>query len=293
MKTHMTKTVLITGASSGFGRLTAKKFQSEGWNVIATMRKPEKETELNQLPNVLVAKLDVTDRATIKSAISAGLEKFNRIDALINNAGYGTYGYLEEASDEEIERQMRTNFNGVIKTIQEVLPTMRTQKGGVIINITSLAGLIGVPMSSLYNASKFAVQGLSESLNYELSEFGISVKVVAPGAFKTSFAGSSVFTQGNPISCLASYREQFKTHFQAMIASPPKPIGYGDPQDVANLIFKCATRKTKTTNIVGKDAKIIWKIRNWMPSRLLFKMLKSAMLPFYKGEPKNKLSHLL
>src|ERR1700733_8166271 len=130
----MKKTVLITGASSGFGKETAKLFQKNGWNVIATMRSPEKETELTALPGVLVTKLDVTDNAAIKSAMAAGIEKFGTIDVLVNNAGYGALGALEASNEAQVRQQFEVNFFGLIAVTKAVLPLMREKRSGVVIN---------------------------------------------------------------------------------------------------------------------------------------------------------------
>jgi len=137
----MKKTILITGSSSGIGKATARFFQREGWNVIATMRSPEKETELSALPNVLVARLDVQDSASIAAAVSAGIERFGRIDVLLNNAGYGAYGLLEATPMEKIRRQFDVNVIGLLETTKAVLPHLRANKSGTIINISSIGGL--------------------------------------------------------------------------------------------------------------------------------------------------------
>src|ERR1700743_1347839 len=160
----MKNTVLITGASSGFGRETAKLFHSKGWNVIATMRSPEKETELTALPNVLVTKLDVTDSASIKSAIAAGTEKFGGIDVLVNNAGYGAMGPLEASTEAQVRNQFEVNFFGLVAVTKAVLPLMREKRSGVIINVSSVGGRVTFPFSSLYHATKFALEGLTESI---------------------------------------------------------------------------------------------------------------------------------
>ncbi|HZH96384.1 MAG TPA: SDR family oxidoreductase, partial [Flavisolibacter sp.] len=186
------KTVFITGASSGFGLETAKFFQKKGWNVIATMRTPENDSALSALPNVIVSKLDVVDKQSIGNAVATGIERFGCIDVLVNNAGYGTLGVLEAASDEEIIKQFDVNVFGVINVTKAILPVMRKNKSGVIINISSVGGRITFPYFSLYHATKFAVEGLTESLQYELSPLGIQVKLIEPGGYKTKFAGSSM-----------------------------------------------------------------------------------------------------
>ena len=187
----MIGTVLITGASSGIGKATARFFQAKGWNVIATMRSPEAETELTSLDRVLVTRLDVTDATSIDSAVAAGLAKFGHIDVLVNNAGYGAYGPLEAFSMERIRRQFDTNVIGLLAVTKAVLPHFRVRKTGTIVNISSIAGKVTFPLGTLYHGTKFAVEGLSESLHYELEPVGVKVKIVEPGAIKTDFIGRS------------------------------------------------------------------------------------------------------
>jgi len=181
----MKKTILITGASSGFGRETAKLFHSKGWNVIATMRSPEKETELSTLSDILISRLDVTDKLTIQSAVAAGIAKFGQIDVLVNNAGYGAMGALEAATEQEVRQQFEVNLFGLIEVTKAVLPAMRQEKSGIIINVSSVGGRVTFPFSSLYHATKFAVEGLSESLSQEVAPLGIKVLIVEPGPFRT------------------------------------------------------------------------------------------------------------
>ncbi len=184
----MKKTVLITGASSGFGRATSLYFASQGWNVVATMRDTSKAGELDYSGDILIVKLDVQDDATIDSAISAGIERFGRIDVVVNNAGYGLFAIFECAQRNAIQQQFDVNVFGVMDVTRAVLPHFRTNNAGIIINVSSGAGVVGFPMASIYNASKFALEGFSESLRYELASLGIKVKIVEPGgAGKTNF----------------------------------------------------------------------------------------------------------
>jgi NADP-dependent 3-hydroxy acid dehydrogenase YdfG len=161
----MKKTVLITGASSGFGKETAKEFQQNGWNVIATMRSSEKEQELNKLENVFVTRLNVQEPASIEMAVQSGIEKFGNIDVLVNNAGYGLMGVFESATRAQIQNQYAVNVFGLMDVTLALLPHMRQQGKGAIINVTSFGGVVGLPFGSLYNSSKFAVEGFSEALS--------------------------------------------------------------------------------------------------------------------------------
>lgn len=184
----MNKTVLITGTSSGFGAATANHFAQKGWNVIATMRDISKAENLDKSDNIFVTKLDVQDRETIDSAIAAGIERFGEIDVVVNNAGYGLFGVFESVSNEAIKEQFDVNVFGAMDVTKAILPHFRSNKAGVLINISSGAGAIGFPMASVYSSSKFALEGWSEGLRYELGSLGIRVKIIEPGgAVKTGF----------------------------------------------------------------------------------------------------------
>lgn len=184
----MKQTVLLTGTSTGFGAAAARFFADKGWNVIATMRDTTKAGDLAQLKDVLTTKLDVQDLATIESAIAEGIERFGKIDVLVNNAGYGLFGVFEGASREAIQQQYDVNVFGVMDVTRAILPHFRKNKAGTIINVSSGAGAIGFPMASIYSSSKFALEGYSEGLRYELASLGIKVKIVEPGgAGQTDF----------------------------------------------------------------------------------------------------------
>lgn len=183
----MTKTVLITGASSGIGKATAKYFLQKGWNVAATMRSPIKTGEGTTAKNIICPRLDVTLPETIDSAVRETVERFGRIDVLVNNAGYALMGPIEGVTPEQLEHQFKTNVFGLVSTIQTVLPIMRQQGSGTIINVASIGGRLAFPLTSAYHATKWAVEGLSESIRYELQQFNIQVKIIEPGGIRTNF----------------------------------------------------------------------------------------------------------
>ena len=246
----MKKTVLITGASSGFGKDTVKLFQTNGWNVIATMRSPEIETELSKLDNVLLVRLDVQDKKSIADAVAMGIQKFGRIDVLVNNAGYGAIGAMEAASDEIIQKQFRVNIFGLMDVTKAVLPSMRKNKDGVIINISSMGGRITIPFGSLYNSTKFALEGLTEAMQYELNPFGIKLKLIEPGSYRTNFNGSSLdfFGAGE----IADYQGIFEK-FTVVAKHPGR--GNANLSEVSETIYTAATDGTEQLRYpIGADA---------------------------------------
>ena len=249
----MSNTILITGASSGIGKTTAKYFYEKGWNVIATMRSPEKETELTSLDNVLVTRLDVQDLASINNAVEAGIQKFGKINVLLNNAGYGSYGVLEATPIEKIRRQFDVNVIGLLATTQAVLPHFRANKEGVIINISSIGGKVTFPLGTLYHGSKFAVEGLSESLSFETASIGVKVKIVEPGIIKTDFAGRS-FDFNNDES-MAEYQGVVGN---LMAAMGPLAESASEAEVVSQVIYQAATDGTDQLRYTaGADAEQI------------------------------------
>lgn len=249
----MNKTILITGASSGIGKETAKLFQSKGWNVIATMRNPENERELNRLENVLVVKLDVLDLDTIQKAFQEGIQKFGSIDVLLNNAGYGAYGPLEAFNRDKMMRQFNTNVIGLLDVTKTILPHFRQNKKGIIINISSIGGKMTFPLGSLYHGTKFAVEGISESLSYEVEQFGGQVKIVEPGMIATDFAGRS-FDFRNDESML-----EYQNIVGALMTALPAMAQNASPATVvAEVIFEAATDgKNQLRYTAGEDAKML------------------------------------
>lgn len=247
----MGKTILITGASSGLGKTVAKLFQINGWNVIATMRNPINETELVSLSNVLVTKLDVTDIASIENAVKLGIDKFGRIDVLVNNAGYGAYGPLESFSKDKILKQFNTNVIGLIDTTRAVLPHFRKNGSGIIINISSIGGQIAFPLGSLYHGTKFAVEGFSEALSYEVEQFGGRVKIIEPGSINTDFATRSIDNSND--ETMYEYQPLIK---KVMGAVDNIYKNASKANEIATVVYNAATdNKNKLRYVAGKDGK--------------------------------------
>jgi NAD(P)-dependent dehydrogenase (short-subunit alcohol dehydrogenase family) len=244
----MSKTILITGASTGIGKATATFFHEKGWNVAATMRTPDREQELSKLDNVLVTRLDVTDTASIKAAVAETIERFGNIDVLLNNAGYGAYGLLEATPMEKIRRQFDTNVIGLMEVTKAVLPHFRANRDGVIINVSSIGGKMTFPLGTLYHGSKFAVEGLSEALHFELETIGVKVKIVEPGMIKTDFSGRSFdFTNDESL-----------TEYQALVSKFTSAMNsYGgtssEPIVVAKVFYDAATDGTNQLRYTAGD----------------------------------------
>lgn len=264
----MTKTIFITGASTGIGKATAKYFADKNWNVVATMRNTADAGELENLENVLVTKLDVLDSETIKNAVSETLEKFGTIDVLVNNAGYGNGGILEAIPMEKIKRQFEVNVFGLVETIKAVLPTMRKNKSGTIVNISSIGGRVTIPFFAPYHGTKWAVEGITEALQYELDPLGISVKIVEPGAIKTDFAGRSLDFSND--ESLEEYQETFGKFMAGM--SGIEEMG-AEPKMVAEVIDE-AIHGDKLRYLAGKDAEAMMKMRNEMSDTEYLKTAK-------------------
>ncbi|MCC9138663.1 SDR family oxidoreductase [Pontibacter silvestris] len=243
----MGKTIFITGASAGLGKATARLFHSKGWKVIATMRNPEKETELSQLDSIVLLPLDVTNSKQIRETVAKVLEN-HHVDVVLNNAGYGLVGPLEAFTDEQIETQIQTNLFGVIHVSRAFLSYFREKKSGTFINVTSSFGLLSFPTCSVYSASKFGVDGFSEGLAYELAQFGIQVKVVAPGGMQTDFAGRSL--QGGMHDAYQKLTAKVSEGYSA-----EQVAAYTKAEEVAQVIFNAATDgKNQLRYVAGKDA---------------------------------------
>lgn len=261
----MPQTIFITGASSGLGKATAKLFAAKGWKVIATMRKPEKETELTQLANVKLLALDVTDLAQVNSSCKTAME--DGVDIVFNNAGYGLAGPLEGATDEQIQQQLDTNLLGVIRVTKEFIPYFREKGSGVFITTTSIGGLIAFPFNTVYHATKWALEGWSESLSYELAPFGIQVKTVSPGGIKTDFFGSLVLTEHQAYSSMVD-------KVLKAFSDPKRQKNHSSSEQIAEIVYQAATDgKSQLRYVAGKDANMMYKMRRWFGYRFFMKQI--------------------
>lgn len=265
----MNKTILLTGASSGIGKATAQLFQEKGWNVIATMRTPENGAELAALDNVLVTRLDVTDLDSIQSAVDAGMDRFGSIDVLLNNAGYGAYGPLEAFPRENIVRQFNTNVIGLLDVTRALIPHFREQKSGTIINISSIGGIMTFPMGGLYHGTKFAVEGITEAMSFEMRQIGVRMKLVEPGMIATDFGGRSFDFKND--ENIAEYQPMVTALFKGFesVASQASPASL-----VADVILTAAEDDTERMRYrAGADAEQLLDARKSMNEDDFIKMI--------------------
>ena len=269
------KTVLITGCSSGIGRACVRLFQRQGWKVAATMRAPEQETEFHKLDDVLLLRLDVTDTGSIDAAIAATLEAFGKIDVVVNNAGYALMGAFETTNLDQVRRQFETNVFGLMEVCRRVLPHFRQRKAGTLVNVASMAGRLPIPLMSVYNASKWAVEGFSEALIYELDEFNIKMKIIEPGAVDTAFFGrSSDRANGTGEGAYQDFSEQ---QFPVLNQTGP---GGSTPEEVAAVIFRAATDGSGQLRYsIGMDAKTLLTARRFLPDKLFLPMIGWSLNP--------------
>lgn len=231
----MKKVWLITGCSTGFGRQLAKELLQTGYNVAVTARNIQDINDITEgYPETSTAlKLDVTKAEDIKATVAAVIEKFGRIDVLVNNAGIGYFGAIEESEEEEVRRMFEINFFGLANMTNAVLPHMRAQRSGHIVNIASIGGLVAFPAVGFYNATKFAVDGYSESLYKEVAPLGIKVTVIAPSGFRTDWAGRSANNSKIVIEDYATTAGANKDNIRGYSGNQP-----GDPERAAKAIIK-------------------------------------------------------
>lgn len=261
----MSKTVLITGASSGIGEATARRLIADGYKVYAAARRVDRMSGLSEA-GAQVLPLDLTDDASIVQAVETIAKREGRLDALINNAGYGSYGALEDVPLEEGRRQFEVNVFGLARLIQLCLPMMRAQRSGTIVNITSIGGKMHEPMGSWYHATKFAVEGLSDCLRMELAPFGIDVVVVEPGGIRTEWSG--IATEGLlRYSGHTAYAEQAASHAR-MFAGGEKSSIVSEPDVVAKTIARALrASRPRTRYAIGGGARTILFLRRWLSDR--------------------------
>lgn len=273
------KTVLITGCSSGIGYATCLVFARNNFMTYGSVRDISKAEKIQEITNseklpLKIVRLDVNDGESIRIAIQSIVSDSGRIDVLINNAGYGMFGPIEEISIEEIKKQFETNFFGIIRLIKAIVPIMRKQRSGTIVNISSMVGRFGVPLNAAYVSSKFALEGLSESISFELEEFGIKVILVEPGVVKTDFF-QNLKIKGtdakSPYYKLMDRRITFlKTAMKNSLSSSDQ---------VANTILHAVnSRDPDLRYVIGNDATNSIHMRNSLADRQFMKWIRDAML---------------
>jgi NAD(P)-dependent dehydrogenase (short-subunit alcohol dehydrogenase family) len=265
--TQRSPVVLVTGASSGIGQAVASAFAAKGFEVFGTSRNPQRT---QPIPGVELIPLDVTDAASVSAAVATVVQRAGRIDVLVNNAGFGVLGAAEESSIEQAQELFDTNFFGLVRLTREVLPHLRAQGSGRIINIGSVLGFLPAPYGALYAASKHAVEGYSESLDHETREFGVRVSVVEPGYTNTSFESNSTDAD-SPVESYAPIRE----HAKQVLA---KSIRAGDnPAVVAQVVLKAATsRAPKLRYPAGPLARRLALLKKVAPAAVLDKGIRTA-----------------
>jgi NAD(P)-dependent dehydrogenase (short-subunit alcohol dehydrogenase family) len=277
---------LVTGSSSGIGYETSLLLARNGYHTYASMRNLKKSKNIVEIANreklpLQVIQLDVDDDNSVKDAIYRIENEQGRIDVVVNNAGYLLIGPLEELSIEEFKEQFETNFFGAIRVIKEVLPIMRKQRAGTIVNISSLAGRIGLPLNSPYVSSKFALEGLSESMAYEIEQFGIKVVLVEPGYIKTNVANS--FKTGKNVIVTAADNKSnspYAEFTQNRIAALGPNVEAGlDPIEVAKIILKAATSENPDLRyLVGQGAVKLMNMRKNTSDENFRKLIMESVL---------------
>jgi NAD(P)-dependent dehydrogenase (short-subunit alcohol dehydrogenase family) len=256
MKTQ--KVILVTGASKGFGLEIAKTALAAGDKVIATVRSKADQlaASLNNDPNLLVVTMDVTNEAQVKAAVAEGLLHFGKIDVVINNAGYGIVTAIEEATDAEVKAQYETNVFGLLNVVRAVLPHLRAQKSGHIINVSSLFGFGAIPGWALYGSTKFAVEGISKGLALELEPLNIKVTAVEPGLFSTDFLSAESYSASkNIIADYAATVGPMRASADQLHGNQP-----GDPKKLAQVVVDIAHNENPPLHLpIGKDAVGMYK----------------------------------
>ena len=252
----MEKVAIVTGSSSGIGYETSLALARDGFYTFATVRNPKKADKILQVAkkenlNIEIVELDVDNEKSISTAIEKIISKKQRIDVLVNNAGWGLFGSVEDVSMKDFRAQFETNFFGIISIIQKVAPIMRKQGSGVIVNISSVAGRIGFPGSPAYISSKFALEGLSESLRYELGQFGVKIIIIEPGVIKTNFFSSMKIAEPKPDSPYKEITEKVIMGIKMMaeLGTPPSEVA-------TTILHAIKEENPRPRYIVGNDAQM-------------------------------------
>lgn len=278
------KVAIVTGSSSGIGFETSLLLARNDFYTYVTMRNIDKSKAITNLKqkeklSLEVLQLDVTSDESVKEAIQKITNEQERIDVLVNNAGYALVGPFEELSIEEFKEQYETNVFGVIRVTQAVLPIMRRQRHGTIVNISSIAGKIGFPLTSAYVSSKFALEGLSESMAYEIEQFGIKVILIEPGVIKTNFNNNLKIGKRVTIDSNSPYVEMTQkriSRFKPRFESGSPPI------EVAKVILKAITSEnpSELRYLVGNDAFKLMKIKDNIPDKEFRKLVIKSVLQY-------------
>jgi NAD(P)-dependent dehydrogenase (short-subunit alcohol dehydrogenase family) len=271
----MAPTVLITGASSGIGLATAQVFQRQGWNVVATLRSPASTPPvLTALDRVLCLPLDVTQPETITAAIAQTLDRFSQLDVLINNAGYGLRGPFEACTPAQIQAQFDTNVFGLMNVTRAVLPHWRDRQSGLLINVSSIGGRMALPLYSLYHSTKWAVEGFSESLRYELAPFNIRVKLIEPGPIKTDFYTRSADVAQKP------EMTAYDTLMTRVLPNLTQMGKAASPAEVtARIIYQAATDASDRLRYpAGGNASLLLTLRRLLPDVLFRQIIQYRTL---------------
>ena len=267
-----TDAVLVTGCSTGIGRATADLLATDGWNVYATARNPETLADL-KAKGAKVLALDVVDEASRDAAVKAVLAESGSIGGLVNNAGYGLEGPVETTPMSEIRRQMETNWFGAVALCQAVLPGMREQGKGRIVNISSMGGRLTLPGGAFYHSSKYALEAFSDALRWETAGFGIGVTIIEPGIIHTAFGDTAhanidlTTAGGGPGDPYADFTRSISTALASAYTGPMSRLGTG-PETVAKAIRKAlSSRRAPARTIVGADARSLLMVRRLLPAR--------------------------
>ncbi|HEY6657794.1 MAG TPA: SDR family oxidoreductase [Nitrososphaeraceae archaeon] len=281
-KGQQEKVAVVTGSSSGIGFETSLLLSRNGIYTYATMRNLSKSKKLNDIVEkenlpLKVLQLDVTDDKSVKDSISQIKDESSRIDVLVNNAGYDVMGAVEDISIDEFKSQFETNLFGVIRVTKEVLPIMRNQRAGNIINISSVGGRIGIPLNSAYISSKFALEGLSQSMRYELEQFGIDVILIEPGVVKSNFFENADVVNNktnNTISPYSQLTQKLYEGFEPTLKSSSSSL----PSDVAKIIYQAIESNNREVRyLVGKDAVSIINARQKLSDKEFENWIKESL----------------